>query len=93
MDRHDPLFRPAGVFGRVLQGQTRLELRAMPDCRHLVVQGLGEQRFAGRRSAFSSVMSSNQADQQVLYVELRRNGDPINPLPWIAARNSEMSGG
>ncbi|MBT7612606.1 MAG: peptidoglycan DD-metalloendopeptidase family protein [Rhodospirillaceae bacterium] len=39
------------------------------------------------------VMSSNQADQQVLYVELRRNGDPINPLPWIAARNSEMSGG
>lgn len=27
-----------------------------------------------------------------LYVELRRDGQPINPLPWLAARTDENSG-
>lgn len=27
-----------------------------------------------------------------LYLELRRNGQSINPLPWLAARNSKVSG-
>ncbi len=27
-----------------------------------------------------------------LYVELRRDGQPINPLPWLAARTNENSG-
>jgi len=27
-----------------------------------------------------------------LYVELRRDGQPINPLPWLAARTDESSG-
>ena len=39
------------------------------------------------------VMASEESDEQLLYVELRRNGDPINPLPWIAARDNEVSGG
>ncbi|MBN35966.1 MAG: hypothetical protein CMM46_14565 [Rhodospirillaceae bacterium] len=39
------------------------------------------------------VMPTNEADGRLLYVELRRNGDPINPLPWIAAGTSEVSGG
>ena len=28
----------------------------------------------------------------VLYVELRRDGQPINPLPWLAARTGEVNG-
>jgi len=27
-----------------------------------------------------------------IYVEFRRNGQPINPLPWLAARNEKVSG-
>jgi septal ring factor EnvC (AmiA/AmiB activator) len=27
-----------------------------------------------------------------LYLELRRQGQPINPLPWLVARDGKVSG-
>lgn len=32
------------------------------------------------------------ADRPELYVELRRNGQPVNPLRWISAKDDEPSG-
>ena len=28
----------------------------------------------------------------LLYVELRHNGQPVNPLPWLTARKAKVSG-
>ena len=32
-------------------------------------------------------MSLTQSDNTKLYLEVRRNGRPINPLPLVAAKN------
>jgi septal ring factor EnvC (AmiA/AmiB activator) len=38
------------------------------------------------------VMDSATNAQPSLYVELRRDGQPINPLPWLAARKGKANG-
>lgn len=38
------------------------------------------------------VMEQSESGQPVLYVELRRDGQPINPKPWLAARKNEVNG-
>ena len=38
------------------------------------------------------VMGVTDGPNSFLYVELRRNGQPINPLPWLAARKGKVSG-
>lgn len=38
------------------------------------------------------VMEQSESGQPVLYVELRRDGQPINPLPWLVARKDEVNG-
>ena len=37
-------------------------------------------------------MGGNDGDAPVLYVELRRNGAPIDPLPWLASNERKVSG-
>ena len=38
------------------------------------------------------VMGPPGSRKPALYVELRREGQPINPLPWLAARKGKVSG-
>ncbi len=39
------------------------------------------------------IMNSLNEKQPELYMELRRRGHPINPLPWLATNNNKVSGG
>lgn len=50
---------------------------------------LGQRVLAGEPVG---VMGLPTADPPILYVELRHDGQPINPLPWLAARNGKISG-
>ncbi|MDA0997603.1 MAG: peptidoglycan DD-metalloendopeptidase family protein, partial [Proteobacteria bacterium] len=38
------------------------------------------------------LMEDGDRGQPILYVELRRDGQPINPLPWLAAGKGEING-
>ena len=37
-------------------------------------------------------MGRDESDRTALYVELRRNGQPINPLPWMTANEQKVRG-
>ena len=49
----------------------------------------GRQLIAGEPVG---IMEQSGSGQPILYVELRRDGQPINPLPWLAARKNEVNG-
>lgn len=49
--------------------------------------GQGQQVVAGE-----PVGVMDGSGEPILYVELRRDGQPINPMPWLAARTGEVNG-
>ena len=46
----------------------------------------------GRAKTGQAGGSANQTGGATLYVELRRDGQPINPLPWMAASTNRTRG-
>jgi septal ring factor EnvC (AmiA/AmiB activator) len=56
----------------------------------VAVMAGGENGGPGRDSVTDNGTSSG--GQAVLYVEFRRNNEPINPLPWLASRKGTPKG-
>ena len=67
----------SGGYHTLLAGMARIDTE------------MGQQVLSGEPVG---VMGGSGAGQPVLYLELRRSGRPINPLPWIAARGTSPQG-
>jgi septal ring factor EnvC (AmiA/AmiB activator) len=61
---------------------------------HSLLAGIDEvDGVVGQWVVAGEPLGTMQADgQPKLYLELRRQGQPINPLPWLAARDGKVSG-
>ncbi len=53
---------------------------------------VGQWVLAGEPVGTTSGEARQSDEQGQLYVELRRQGEPINPLPWLAASNLRVQG-
>ena len=84
------------VFADAFRGYGRLLIIEHGEGYHSLLAGLaridtaiGQWVLAGEPVG---VMGRTGKGKPTLYVELRRKGQPINPLPWLAARKGKVSG-
>lgn len=84
------------VFAGPFRGLGRLLIIEYGDEYHLLLAGLsridtavGDEVLAGEPVG---VMSTAGDERPTLYMELRRKSRPINPLPWLAARQTKVNG-
>jgi len=56
------------------------------------VVALGEPIATADGPEPASTTDTPSGTAPTLYVELRRHGQPINPLPWLAASDRKVSG-
>ena len=84
------------VFADAFRGYGRLLIIDHGEGYHSLLAGLaridtviGQWVLAGEPVG---VMGRRNKEKPTLYVELRREGQPINPLPWLAARKGKVSG-
>jgi septal ring factor EnvC (AmiA/AmiB activator) len=89
---YDGRVRYAGVF----RGYGQILIIQHGERYHTVLAGLdridavaGQWVLAGEPVG---VMSRGKNGDPILYLELRRGGQPINPLPWLATRNDKVQG-
>lgn len=84
------------VFAGPFRGYGQLLIIAHGEGYHLLLAGLsridsavGQTLLAGEPVG---VMGRPEKGGPSLYIELRRKGEPINPLPWLAATHEKVSG-
>jgi septal ring factor EnvC (AmiA/AmiB activator) len=84
------------VFAGAFRGYGQLLIIEHGEGYHVLLAGLsrldaaaGDEVLAGEPVG---VMDPVSGGQPTLYVELRRNGQPINPIPWLAASKRKVSG-
>ncbi|MGB8274317.1 MAG: peptidoglycan DD-metalloendopeptidase family protein [Alphaproteobacteria bacterium] len=84
------------AFAGPFRGYGQLLIIAQGEGYHILLAGLsridcvvGQWLLAGEPVG---VMGPAENSDPQLYVELRYDGEPINPLPWLAARDEKVSG-
>lgn len=82
------------VFAGPFRGFGLLLITAHADGYHSLLAGFGRIDVAIGQALQSGEPVGVMGDeaQPTLYVELRRKGDPVNPLPWLAASKRKVSG-
>jgi murein hydrolase activator len=80
---------PFRGYGQVLIIKTGQEYHALLGGLARIEAEVGQSVLAGEPVG---AMQDSPGGEPVLYFELRRKGQPINPLPWLAARNSKVNG-
>ena len=80
---------PFRGFGQLLIIATGADYHALLGGLARIDAEVGQSVLAGEPVG---VMQGSSKDGPALYFELRRKGQPINPLPWLAAGNSKVNG-
>jgi murein hydrolase activator len=83
------------VFAGAFRGYGQILIIGHGDGYHSLVAGLGRiDSSAGQWLVAGEPIGRMSADEAMprLYLELRHNGQPINPLPWLATRDAKVKG-
>ena len=84
------------VFAGPFRGYGQLLIIEHSEGYHSLLAGMGRiDGVLGRRVLAGEpvgVMGSDPGGAYRLYVELRRDGQPVDPLPWLAAADGKVSG-
>jgi septal ring factor EnvC (AmiA/AmiB activator) len=85
----------AVAFAGEFRGYGQLLILELGDGYHVLISGLSriDAALGTQVRKGEPVGTVDEADgKSALYVELRRQGRPIDPVPWLAATTSKVSG-
>lgn len=84
------------VFAGLFRGYGQLLILEITEGYHVLLSGFSRIDVVTGQTVLVGepvgVMGETGSGLTSLYFELRRDGQPINPLPWLADRNAKVSG-
>lgn len=84
------------IFAGPFRGYGPLLILSCRDGYHLLIAGFGRIEASAGQSVVRGdpigFMSEEPGGETLLYVELRRKGEPVNPLPWLAQAERKVDG-